>query len=134
MDGKEAIETIRQNYPPEQYTMLRDALEIAVAAVSEVEELRTFKETVSKSLQRPNCSIEGLTMYVTKDIKYLVENFWILRDELIKATAKSRYYEDGLGKGVCSWSNLGGHERMRKESEAEKELSRRYPSIYIAED
>ena len=30
MNNKEAIETIRSNWPPENYTMLREALEIAI--------------------------------------------------------------------------------------------------------
>lgn len=33
MDPKIAIETIKSNYPPEQYTMLREALDLAVESL-----------------------------------------------------------------------------------------------------
>lgn len=33
MTNKEAIDVIKSNYPPEQYTMLREALDLAVIAL-----------------------------------------------------------------------------------------------------
>ena len=33
MDNKEAVEVIRSNWPPVQYTMLREALTMAIAAL-----------------------------------------------------------------------------------------------------
>lgn len=35
MEYKEAIETIKSNFPPENYTMLREALETAIKVLEE---------------------------------------------------------------------------------------------------
>ena len=35
MEYKEAIEVIRSNYPPPQYTMLREALEVGIRVLEE---------------------------------------------------------------------------------------------------
>lgn len=35
MDYQEAIEVIKSNYPPENYTMLREALDLAIELLSE---------------------------------------------------------------------------------------------------
>ena len=35
MDYQEAIEVIKSNYPPENYTMLREALDLAIKVLSE---------------------------------------------------------------------------------------------------
>lgn len=37
MTNKEAIEAINANYPPENYTMLREALDMAIALLKEQE-------------------------------------------------------------------------------------------------
>lgn len=37
MTNKEAIEAINANYPPENYTMLREALDMAIAMLKEQE-------------------------------------------------------------------------------------------------
>lgn len=38
MTNQEAIETIEANYPPENYSMLREALDMAIALLKEQEE------------------------------------------------------------------------------------------------
>lgn len=38
MTNKEAIGVIKSNYPPERYTMLREALDMAIEALEEAEE------------------------------------------------------------------------------------------------
>lgn len=35
MTNQEAIEIIKKNYPPENYTMLREALDLAIECLSE---------------------------------------------------------------------------------------------------
>jgi predicted RNase H-like HicB family nuclease len=35
MEYKQAIETIKGNYPPENYTMLREALDLAIEVMQE---------------------------------------------------------------------------------------------------
>lgn len=40
MDYQEAIEVIKKNYPPENYTRLREALDLAVEALDDAEALR----------------------------------------------------------------------------------------------
>lgn len=35
MTSEEAIEVIKSNYPPENYTMLRDALDLAITLLEE---------------------------------------------------------------------------------------------------
>jgi hypothetical protein len=37
MTNSEAVEAIKSNWPPSQYTMLREALEMAVDALMELE-------------------------------------------------------------------------------------------------
>ena len=37
MTNQEAIETIKANYPPENYSMLREALDIAIGLLKEQE-------------------------------------------------------------------------------------------------
>lgn len=37
MTNEEAIETIKKNYPPENYTMLREALDIAIEILGNVD-------------------------------------------------------------------------------------------------
>lgn len=37
MDKKEAISVIRNNWPPEQYSMLREALELSIKTLEAVE-------------------------------------------------------------------------------------------------
>jgi hypothetical protein len=44
MTNQEAIETIKANYPPENYSMLREALDIALAMLKE-QEAATIKRT-----------------------------------------------------------------------------------------
>jgi hypothetical protein len=69
------------------------------------------------------------------------ENSWIeeiaelhkqissLKTALIRETARSTYYENGLGKGVCTWFNLEGLARISKEAEAKGKLARDLPMI-----
>lgn len=40
MNTQEAIKAIRDNWPPEQYTMLREALELAIKALEKREQLQ----------------------------------------------------------------------------------------------
>ncbi len=35
MDYQEAVEVIKSNYPPENYTLLREALDLAIEVLSE---------------------------------------------------------------------------------------------------
>lgn len=39
MTPEEAIKAIRANYPPERYTMLREALDMAVSALEQIDRL-----------------------------------------------------------------------------------------------
>lgn len=41
MTNKEAIETIKANYPDERYTMLREALDMSIEALEKQEHQRT---------------------------------------------------------------------------------------------
>jgi len=41
MTSQEAIETIKANYPPENYSMLREALDMAIALLKEQEPVKT---------------------------------------------------------------------------------------------
>ena len=44
MTNKEAIEAINANYPPENYTMLREALDMAIALLKEQEAVKPILE------------------------------------------------------------------------------------------
>lgn len=46
MTNQEAIETIKANYPPENYSMLREALDIALALLKEQEAQRDYEASV----------------------------------------------------------------------------------------
>lgn len=46
MTNQEAIETIKANYPPENYSMLREALDIALALLKEQEARRDYEASV----------------------------------------------------------------------------------------
>lgn len=57
MDPKTAIETIKSNYPPEQYTMLREALDLAMQALEKQIPLPPIKASWSPALC-PTCRTE----------------------------------------------------------------------------
>jgi hypothetical protein len=43
MTNKEAIEVIKSNYPPEHYTMLRQALDLAIIALQSEDRMPNLK-------------------------------------------------------------------------------------------
>lgn len=54
MTNKEAIEAIKCNYPPENYTRLREALDMAIKAL----EKQTPKKPIN--LTCPNCGFDRI--------------------------------------------------------------------------
>ena len=50
MTNQEAIETIKANYPPENYSMLREALDMAIAMLKEQEPVEPRIQTSSSGV------------------------------------------------------------------------------------
>ena len=60
MEIKEAIETIKNNYPPSNYTMLREALDMAVKQFEQIESGEYVKADgwISVEDRLPECDFE----------------------------------------------------------------------------
>ena len=50
MTNQEAIETIEANYPPENYSMLREALDMAIALLKEQEAVPVIQREIAHML------------------------------------------------------------------------------------
>lgn len=62
---------------------------------SDIRELIEFKEKIAEILQRPFCSTRGLIRYAEKDINFLRDSFFALKDALLKERMRS--IPDGKG-------------------------------------
>jgi len=61
MTNQEAIETIKANYPPENYSMLREALDIALALLKEQEAVEPYMDFDGHDVWR--CGKCGATIF-----------------------------------------------------------------------
>ena len=58
MDSKEAIAVIRSNYPPSNYTMLREALELSIKSLQAAESAQTAHNTQMAAIAQIAVEIE----------------------------------------------------------------------------
>lgn len=66
MTNKEAIKVIEANWPPENYSILREALTIAINALDEVEQQHKSCSYYAENGKNPCCTYacDGCTWYV----------------------------------------------------------------------
>ena len=60
MDNKEAISVIRSNWPPSNYTMLIEALEIAIKSLEASESAQTAHNSIKAEI---SALMQALSMY-----------------------------------------------------------------------
>jgi hypothetical protein len=66
MDKKEAVAVIRNNWPPEQYSMLREALELSIKALEAVEGAPSASDNKAMDKICPFCN-GGRVYRITND-------------------------------------------------------------------
>ncbi len=57
MTNQEAIETIKANYPPVNYSMLREALDMAIALLKEQEAIKPKRSNISHDWVCGKCGV-----------------------------------------------------------------------------
>lgn len=75
MTNKEAIETLKSNYPDSRYSMLREAVDVAISALIEQdtrirEELFAAVQLIKKHCRNraDRCECSGCPLYVSIDV------------------------------------------------------------------
>ena len=96
MNREEAIEAIKCNWPDSRYTILREALDMAISALRQQEH---FREVTKK--------VEPLTL---DELRKMPISDWVWIDVLHSKEAVSSYYRkyDGYKKDEIFWCGYPG--------------------------
>ena len=122
MTKTEAIETIRANYPPENYTQLREALDMAISAIRlDYQEAEARVMTLAEIEESKNCIVWFEDEYFDRNTPYnyaLVEafdlkNHWVWFRIFADTSCQQRRDYESYGKRWQCWTKQPTKEQRK---------------------
>ena len=100
MTNQEAIETLKSNYPSSNYSMLRDAVDLAIAALEKQVEYSSINEELSAKGDNAKTNLEIAKEIIEENITDADCGLFNSRN-VVGDPMSTIYHKDGLTIDIC---------------------------------